>query len=172
MKKLLLSLVAVVAISSSAFALNLDLSANNHNDSSYGSVGVSDAAWAASVGFNNTKTEDDDSEVTATNIAIQVNGINALDSNLDLTYGVKYTLTSGETEAANGSKSKEHDGTNTLGLFVGLKTALTDSLSLTANYFPYQVKTVKSKTGATTTETKTTSLGGAVQVRATYALPL
>jgi hypothetical protein len=85
MKKLLLSLVAVVAISSSAFALNLDLSANTQNGASYGSVGVSDAAWAASVGFNNSKVESDENnnETTRTNIALQVNGISALDSNLD-----------------------------------------------------------------------------------------
>ena len=160
-------------ISSSAFALNLDLSANTQNGASYGSVGVSDTAWAASVGFNNSKVENaDDTEDTATNIAIQVNGINALDSNLDLTYGVKYTLTSGEDEAIvnNTKTTSEHDGTNTLGLFVGVKTALTDSLSLTANYFPYQVQTIKTK--GSDDETKTTSLGGAVQVRATYSLPL
>ena len=165
MKKLLLTLVAVAAISSSAFAVNLDLSANNHNGSSYGSVGVSDAAWAASVGFNNSKKEVENAEETVSNIAIQVNGVNALDSNVDMTYGVKYTLTSGDISATT-----EHDGTNTLGVFVGLQTALTDSLSLTANYFPYQVKTQIQK--GSTTETKTTSLGGAVQIRATYALSL
>ena len=69
MKKLLLSLVAVVAISSSAFALNLDLSVNSLEGNGYGSVGVSDAAWAASLGFSNNKEEiDNGNTTTATDI--------------------------------------------------------------------------------------------------------
>ena len=76
----------------------------------------------AALGFSNTKLKINvrkSAEINRTNIAIQVNGINALDSNADLTYGVKYVITSGDEKLLKKAKTTtDIDTASTLGLFV------------------------------------------------------